>query len=421
MTSKIATALSKMLSWFDSIENEYGYTGPVTHWWSTCMHYSGNGYDWRYEVTLDSFLELYKKTGEKRFLNKLLHLLNVLENAQTRTGNFQSSFFEGNPKTNGTPHEATIDKSLLKLAIFLKATGNSNWIRAYKVAEKNLSLLLLRLRSPSGGFYDQESNRIFVSNKIASLCEALVFWHELMPEKKILDKFVMPALPFILKNQIQEKNHPGRFGIVHTGTREKKIAFTYYSSRCVPLFLRIHEITGDPTYLEIVKNITSFLRRMQKRNGGFFTGIDFKGNIIRYPEFIGGSADIIMANHLLGFDVQKNIDYLLKFQLESGGFYSFFGLNHQYALKEPHNFKIEARDLLPVSFWTGEVLRLFAYLLPKDEPLPEISIHPWSKECIYYGKNARFHEDNAKIYIINGKKVYFYWKKKSQFSFLKVN
>src|SRR5688500_4238612 len=139
-----AEALWRLEAWLETTRvpalggRPAGYGGPVVHWWRDSVHYTGPGFDWRYEGIIYGYLALHERTGERRWLDKAIRAGDDLVAAQLPNGNFMCSGFEQNPSTAGTPHEAAADSGLLALALALRRQAHPNWERYAATARRNI-------------------------------------------------------------------------------------------------------------------------------------------------------------------------------------------------------------------------------------------------------------------------------------------
>ena len=72
-TSDIALVL-KLDAWLDTMRGPDGYTGPVAHWWQSCLQFTGTGLDWRYEGIVIGYAQLYERTADERWLGKRVQI-----------------------------------------------------------------------------------------------------------------------------------------------------------------------------------------------------------------------------------------------------------------------------------------------------------------------------------------------------------
>ncbi len=63
-------AVALLDAWLETMRGPDGYGGPVVHWWQDNLLYTGVGLDWRYEGIILGYLNLYRATGEERWLDK---------------------------------------------------------------------------------------------------------------------------------------------------------------------------------------------------------------------------------------------------------------------------------------------------------------------------------------------------------------
>ena len=407
--------VGKNISWLSSMKQKGGYAGPVSHYWKDCLAYIGPGTDWRYEGLMDSFLTLFEKTKDKKFLNLALEAGDFILLNQKPDGSFCNSAFEGNPSFHfsGTPHEAAVDIALLRLAAFLKKK-KLNYKKYFLAAEKNLlEIQIKRFYDRSARtFLNYEKGRAenapnkYVPNKIATACEAFLAYYGLTSKKEFL-KIALDASETMLS--LQDK---GEFygGIYQANDRGKII--TLYTARCIPCLLKISEIAKSERHAAAALDACNFLEKMFSE-GGFRFGYEknSEGSFARhdYPKFLAGSGDIIRAVGLAkgyGNLAEKFMKPLLKSQDANGAFRTSYGMAHK--LKEgSYSANPSWRDVLHVAGWNDKALRLLSELWA-DENLPSGDFQgKFELEC----PDGSYFEDNCKI-AVEGPENYLFGKNK---------
>lgn len=407
--------VSKNISWLSTMKQKQGYAGPVSHYWKDSLVYIGPGTDWRYEGIIDSFLSLFEKTKDRKFLDMAVEAGDFMLLNQKADGSFCNSAFEGNPSFHfsGTPHEAAVDLALLRLAAFLKKM-KMDYKKYFLAAEKNLLEIQIRrfYESSARAFLNYEKGRAdnapnkYVPNKIATACEAFIAYYELTSKKKFL-KIAIDASETILS--LQDK---GDFygGIYQANDRGKII--TLYTARCIPCLLKISAIAKSERHMDSALDACSFIEKMFSGEG-FRFGYEknSEGNFVRhdYPIFLAGSGDIIRAVGLVkgyGRPTEKFMRPLIKSQDANGGFRTSYGMAHK--LKEgSYSAKPSWRDIFPVVGWNDKALRLLSGLYADEKLCLPDFLGKFEFEC----SDGSYFEDSKKI-VVKGPENYSFCKQK---------
>lgn len=390
---RLAQALANLEAWLETLRQPSGYGGPVCHWWQNRLRYTGPGHDWRYEGILVGYRNLWQKTGEARFREKLNRAANDLLEGQLPDGRYPASRFELNPGTLGTPHEAAATLGLL-----LVLPGLDDPARALAAAKRNLDNLIAQLYLPSENAYSDR-----VPNKLATLAQALVAYGEVSGEERYLD-YAKKALDQALRYQVQEGPLAGathQYG--PAATRGDGRFFPYYQSRCIPPLVEGARLLGDPRYLEAARQIFGFIERTREPDGGWPMILYTQAERIRRPRWIAANADVLLAYRALGEPLPKRVlERLLEAQLPSGGFPTAEGFGGEKPA--PH-------DLIPVAGWNDKVFRLLAELLPKPAALPAPRVGLTEVEVWVGNTPAWLCENNEALMIQTRSEVLYAWRK----------
>lgn len=406
--------IEKNLAWLATMKQPQGYAGPVVHYWQDCLNYIGPSMGWGYEGLIDAFIALYKKTSQEKFITLAKEAGDHLLRSQLPNGIFFNSHFEANPslKRGSTPHDTGAALGLAYLAEFLMEKGEDG--RKYLAAAKrNLDLYHFGFlyEEKTGLFlqYHYDKQRLHVPNKIATLIELLLLMHKLTKEKKYLDVIKANA-DYIVQ---QQDEHTG--GIFQTEKHQHII--TFYTARCVPALLKVHEMTGKEKYKETAVKAGKFLEKIRESNGYNFgyLKIQQKWKKFTYPIFVAGGADISRALLLLKGKktemIEEDVELLQKRMLSSGGIMTSYGMNLKNQSIKSYQGKPFWRDVMPVVGWNDKALRLMAQLLPEGSAIDEKKNNVCDVECA----DGKYHEDLNKIEI-NGKNEQYAFYKQKKFS-----
>src|SRR5581483_8176203 len=136
---RIATAVLKLDAWLQSMRSEYGFTGPIAHWWESSLVFCGPMIDWRYEGILSGYVTLFENTENSLWMERARQAAEDIVLGQLPDGNFFNSSFQYGAMEGGTPHEASVDIGLLEFAKLLRQNGDQTWRRYFDVAECNIN------------------------------------------------------------------------------------------------------------------------------------------------------------------------------------------------------------------------------------------------------------------------------------------
>jgi len=416
---KIENKISSNISWLQSMKQKGGYGGPVVHYWQDCLRYIGPGTDWRYEGLVQAFLELHKKTGQEEFLSLAIECGDFLVGSQQCNGTFFNSGFEANPtfSKGSTPHDSTVNTTLLKLASALKEK-ELQWEKYYQSAMKNyrqfhLGKLFIKQKGLFAQYPKENAARVpnaFVPNKMASIIEMLLEMNNISKDNELV-KLAVKNAEFILKMQETEISSGGIFQ-----ANNKNKIITIYNARCVPPLLKLFDETGNYKLLESALLVCKFIKKMENPEGGFDFGYLKSGGELkkfRFPVFIAGSSEIIRAlieakKYDSSIKVKgKNTDFILENMLRSGGIKTSQGM----LLKNSEETKIRGeswRDVLPATGWNDKALRLLAMQAKKNS---HIELYREFTSCSVNCIDGKYSEDQEKI-VISGNENFLFSKNK---------
>ena len=372
LDAEVAAAVLGLDTWFDSMRMPGGYGGPVVHWWNDCLEYTGPGLDWRYEGLIIGYLNLCDATGDARWLEKAKRAGDDLVHGQLPNGNYRNSCFELNPNTGGTPHEAACDLALLRLAMALRAVGDSRWEIYAQAAERNLSAFYVaRLWDEAArSFRDDPLVPSFVPNKSATLAEALLAMTALTGDERWAVRYALPTLDAVIEHQVRggvlegaiyQNSFGARRGAAGRGATGRVAKFfPYYIARCVPGLLAGYALSHEARYAEAARQAAQFVARTRYPEGSFPQVIYPGAKVNRYPQWIAGAGDIARALGLarqagVEFDEVTTLSWLLQGRRADGGFYTAQG----FGRATPGGRRDDPRDALSVCGWADKAFRYF--------------------------------------------------------------
>ncbi|HET8670709.1 MAG TPA: hypothetical protein VFM05_08820, partial [Candidatus Saccharimonadales bacterium] len=403
-------------AWLQTMRDERGYGGPVTHWWQSCLLYCGPMADWRYEGLICGYLNLYSSSLQPQWLERAITAGEDLLIAQLPNGQFLNSSFEIGPVQGGTPHEAAVDLALLELARKLRSLGDERWEPFYCAAEHNLKSYQLGELWNGSAFKDQAWNQTVVANKNATTMEALLLYEELSGCS--MQQYILGAAELIMSVQVSEPG-PRNGATIHLGTGPHQLAIGIYTARCLSALVRLYERYPKDIYLERAGKMLDFLLRLVVEEGTLF-GFYKDGRPVACPTWISASGDLLRAmimlkpyiavpewamNHLAGLLVNR--------QLPSGGIPTAYGLGFKGQARRP-NGRPDFRDVIPVVGWCDKAFRALSLLAGKWEPEPkEILLSDTAIECMWKGRHCIFREDSERMQLIDQRRgnILFEWKK----------
>lgn len=412
--SAASNTLTRLSAWFDSMHGlSHGYTGPIAHWWESCLLYAGPMIDWRYEGILCGYVTLFEKTGHPYWLDRAVAAGENARRGQLPDGRFRNSSFQAGPIEGGTPHEAAVDVGLLELARVLRATGDERGEGFFQAARHNLLNYQIACLWNGHAFRDQPWNQTLVANKNATTVEALLLYQELSGEDMAL--YISGAAELVLSAQVTEPG-PQRGGVVHLGTHRHRLAVGIYTARCASALVRLFQATSQARYLDGARAMGRFLLTLVTEGGTYF-GYYPDGRLIVCPRWISPSGDVLRAllalqpyDDILSQAIDTLVSALANTQLPSGGIPTAYGLGRKGDTR-PHTGLPDFRDVLPVVGWNDKAFRALALVAPVAAPPESGVLPPTQIACSWKGQECLYIEDHTQIRLETGgrHKVLYHW------------
>lgn len=396
--------------WLDSCRSASGYSGPVVHWWESCLGYTGAMSDWRYEGIICAYLNMFNGTRDPLWIDKAKRAGNDLVASQLPDGRFANSSFQRGPIPGGTPHEAAVDIGLLRLATCLRELGDSDWSFYSRAARTNVEEYHLKRLFIGEGFVDEPSGRTVVSNKNATIIEALLLGSSLWGSD--FSMYIDKAEKAVISSQSRDGHTAG--GDIHCGSLPHNIVAGIYTARSASGILRLAQIDPTSERHQYLDSAIRYLRSLVTSSGSQF-GMTSIGREIKCPTWISGSGDILRVMIEYSRYRKREIpecDSLAKILIHSqksnGAFPTAIGfsrLGSEHAWKGPNEF----RDIMPVVGWIDKTFRALTLLSFREtgshDPCEEIA-----EECYWFGRKCTLRENSRSMFLVNrsGKKLYHY-------------
>lgn len=410
----LSQTIYRLDAWFQTMRDERGYGGPITHWWQSCLLYCGSMSDWRYEGVMCGYLNLYRATGQSRWLDRAIAAGEDLLRAQLPAGHFWNSGFEVGPLEGGTPHEAAVDVALLELARLLRSRGDERYEVFYRAAERNIVGYHLQQLWDGTAFRDQAWNSTLVPNKNATTLEALVLYEEL--SGRSMQRYTDAVVKLIRENQVTRPG-PRQGATIHLGTGLHRLAIGVYTARCATALIRLYEHRPKAEYVDSACGMIGFLLRLIIEEGTLF-GIYPDGRPIACPIWVSPSGDLLRA--LLALCPYLDVppaaicqlaNLLIDRQLPSGGIPTAYGLGFKGHTRRPSG-RPDFRDVLPVAGWCDKAFRALTMLVTElDVEPPQNGLHETAVECEWKGRACLFREDEEHLQLLgqHDKQIIYEW------------
>jgi hypothetical protein len=401
-----------------------GYCGPVSHWWRDCLHYTGVGLDWRYEGIISGYLNLYDQTGNIDWLHKAQRAGNDLVAGQLPDGNYRNSSFEANPETGGNPHEAACDLALIRLTQSMWAHGISGWKAYIETAQRNIQTYILgKLWVPDEKYFQNlVDDPIFVPNKAATIIQTLCTWMDFTGEGHWWEQYIQPTLERILSCQIRSPNNKldGAIDQAHGKRKRQGWFFPFYNARCIPALLLGYHKTEQDRYLDAAKSCMEFILRVRYDDGSFPQALRSNGRTYRYPQWIGGVGEILLAMDMLeqnGVQLSKDLteQWMLQNILPNGVVRTATGFAHRYCWQRKM-FLPDFRDILSVVGWVDKAFHYLTLMVNASFKVVEATSQAVEMPCLYRGHKCIYHEDDRSIGARDNQHIYYHWQKGAEWA-----
>lgn len=416
LQQRINVAVGDLDCWLDTMRGWRGYTGPIADWWQHRFTAMGSLLDWRYEGIIAGYLQLWRRTGNGRWLAKAQWAGDDLLAGQSPTGYFAHGAAGGGPTTVSGSHVAACAAALLELALALRESRSPVW-QPYAAAAD------LTIHGPILGtlwdaerkvFRESPTAATFIPHQVASICEVLFRQAELKHVAAVADEYALPALQAIMARQIRAVGDPldGAIPYRVVGTQPSSQFLPLCVARVVPALLQAYAWTGTTLFLEAAWRAFAFVQRCGNDDGSFPAVVYPGGRANQYPHWIAATGDVLHAAaalraHGISTNVDATREWLLAGQDQSGGIATARG----YGARVQQHLKAlpDVRDLLHVVGWCDKALRGLAGEATDALPHQERMGH--ERNCTYRGRILTLAQSEELIEIRRGREVRYRWRK----------
>ena len=411
----VNTAIGRLDAWLDTMRGARGYGGPIADWWRQGFTWTGTALDWRYQGVIAGYIELWRRTGNGHWLAKAQWAGDDLLAGQLPSGRFAHGPWERGSYTAGAPHEAACASALLLLALALRESGSAVWQPYASAAELTIHGTLIGelWDAELGIFRDAPGGQAFLPYQNATICEAMFHQSELRQQAVPIERYVLPALRAIVKQQVRAQGHAldGAIPYRLSGNGQPAKFLPLCVVGCVPALARGYDWTGDPALLEAAWRAFAFVQRWRKGDGSLPAVIYPNGRSNRYPQWIAATGDVIRAAHALRLrGISTNVDqawcWMLGGQDGSGGIATAHGFGAQVRQQPPR--QPDVRDLLHVPGWCAKAFHALA--LDATDVVPA-DIQRSEHVCTYRGRLLILREDDTHVEICHGREIRYRWRK----------
>jgi hypothetical protein len=418
LDERVGQAIGRLDRWLDGMRGPQGYGGPVAHWWTSCLVYAGPMLDWRYEGIVCGYLNLYRATGSKPWLDKAIRAADDLLAGQWPDGRFWNSSFEFGPAIGGTPHEAAADVALLELAHVLRVSGLPGWEKYVTAAQRNIQMFQIGRLWTGRGFRDQPDNQALVANKNATTLEALLLYQALADES--MQGYIDGAAQVVLGAQVLHGIRAG--AVVHAGTFQRRLAYGIYTARCTSGLARLTSEQPRPEYRDFIARAVQYLGKLILP-GTTLLGHYRDGRPVAAPQWISPSGDLLRAFVAAGQHVDVPEEWavcltrmLVDAQQPTGGIPTASGFA---VLGSSRLFggMLEFRDVLPVVGWCDKAFRALTMVAPDSVTASTAAATaPTEVACQWQGRRCEYREDDRQLSLTDdrsGELLYLWHKSES--------
>ncbi len=336
---------------------------------------------WTQGVRIIGHLELYQKTRDERWLR----------NAQLESGYLLSAY---SPKVH-LYHDSTTPLTLInnawptlalaRAAAALRDAGEDGWRKLLDVACDNLKerMIAEHWDASTGTFFfcprGYPGRRVHTYNQTAIAISAICAIARCTGQESLVSDYAVPAADHMIR--MQDRSGPLRGGWGYNDGESAHLYYYLYTALNCRGLLDLYEHTREERFLESAKLAGDHLVGMIDPRTRLFSHRYVKGRRgarrFAYPTMVATSGlgfHQIRRLQRQGFryDVEENIQTLLRMQLPHGGFPNFIGASDIWTPQlypcEPE--KRKWRDVVSVPFWNVFTFELLVDLLEEGQQVP---------------------------------------------------
>lgn len=385
----LTQAISNLDAWFDTWKKDGGIYGIIVHQHKENMECTFPDVLTQ-SCCILAHISLYKKTYEKKWLNKAKKEADFLCNLYLKnTHLFAMSSYEHKPMRGTLVYNGFACLSLLKLyAVFKK----DRYLLIAKDCIDN-GLLKMFWDKKKQAFWDVD-NKLHTLNMGSLAMAALVELSKQTKDKKYLQKYAIMQAEHTLRYQEKKGFLKGAY---HYDDYGRSIRFmSLYIAWTMRGLLELYEHTNDKKYHDSLNSASKFLiEKMKDQQTKLFYHRYIRRRIIgiiqlkKFPEWIAASGAVIFALEKLNKQrAHQNLDdtlkELLSHQNPTGGFENTIGYTNMFIpwILKPDPRKKTWRDVIPVAGWNALMLEALVELIPTGSKIPKPNIHfPFKKIC----------------------------------------
>lgn len=409
----VINSLKKLENWLQSWQREDGaYNGIIaTFWESTLDTIQANSV--HQAPIIRGYLNLYQKTDNRVFLQRAVKAADFLVSDMDWRHHYSHTASDVPGKLAGPIQDIECDLALIHLY--------KNHRDKIDDADKYLKAVISNVQNYlltkwwNGRVLSNQ-----VANQIAKNGELFLELYSITKQPDYL-KYAISTGDWLVTNQI--KSGPLQ-GALEQSFSDSRIILVYQVP-CLPCLVKLHQATGQGKYLQAANLLTKFIKNNELAEGGFiglyeqtliiklvnylirntaalrFVLQPCKKHLLnsplgrfllvrrREPIFIARTAEILI-NLLIAeptFNLQKHLDFILRYQLTSGSIQNWLG-------STPTRGQTPWAPAVPVTRWNVFVFELLSSLLPEKTNYPEqLDILPSSHTSIsQYGLMVENHD-----------------------------
>lgn len=371
---KIAQALSNLWGFLETwLDDNGGVHGYVVH------HHHDNlkilsPDTWTQAPCILGALEIYKKTGENKWLERASFLGDFLVNTYIKELHvYRNSNHEHKPLgRTGLIHNALPSYSLLKLA-YLRKTLNLPYEKYYEIAKDNIQHFILRNWDDSVGAVSSEyhGKPAHIHNMNSAVIMALSELTKLEDNSKYVQNYAYRIADYILNCQVKKGLLSGAYPYTDKDNNYR----TLYSFITALGLIALYEHTQEEKLILSVMKLITHLSEFIDNETGLICHFHRKG----YPQWIPDTFLFLAICNEIGItEIKKGVQLkdilnkLIHQQYPTGGFMLSLGFEDLWYKKEiPSRPNIHRwRDILATPNWNAWNFWSLSKLLPVGTKLP---------------------------------------------------